>query len=143
LSRLHTGILALLIVDCILVGWRGDVVRAFPQTDSFYKLVGLPVNLRGLAFDGVTTATERHEGAPVLVLEGNIVSSRFVDVPQLKFVVRNAARQEIYSWTAVALRTPLPPGEAVSFRTRIASPPDAHDVVLRFVDRRDIVAPER
>ena len=146
LSRLHTGILALLIVDCILVGWRGNVVRAFPQTDSFYKLVGLPVNLRGLAFDGITTATERREGVPVLVVEGNIVNSarRFVDVPRLKFVVRNAARQEIYSWTAVASRTPLPPGEAVSFRTRVASPPpDAHDVVLRFVDRRDIVAAAR
>ncbi len=146
LSRLHTGILALLIVDCILVGWRGNVVRAFPQTDSFYKLVGLPVNLRGLAFDGITTATERHEGVPILVVEGNIVNSarKFVDVPRLKFVVRNAARQEIYSWTAVASRTPLPPGEAVSFRTRVASPPpDAHDVVLRFVDRRDIVAAAR
>ena len=146
LSRLHTGILALLIVDCILVGWRGNVVRAFPQTDSFYKLVGLPVNLRGLAFDGITTATERREGVPVLVVEGNIVNSarRFVDVPRLKFVVRNAARQEIYSWTAVASRTPLPPGEAVSFRTRVASPPPAaHDVVLRFVDRRDIVAAAR
>ena len=146
LSRLHTGILALLIVDCILVGWRGNVVRAFPQTDSFYKLVGLPVNLRGLAFDGITTATERHEGVPVLVVEGNIVNSArsFVDVPRLKFVVRNAAQQEIYSWTAVASRTPLPPGEAVSFRTRVASPPPAaHDVVLRFVDRRDIVAAAR
>ena len=146
LSRLHSGILALLIVDCILVGWRGHVVRAFPQTDSFYKLVGLPVNLRGLAFDGITTATERHEGVPVLVVEGTIVNSarKFVDVPRLKFIVRNAARQEIYSWTAVASRTPLPPGEAVSFRTRVASPPpDAHDVVLRFVDRRDIVAAAR
>jgi hypothetical protein len=35
----------------------------------------------------------------------------------------------------------LPPGEAVSFRTQLASPPpDAHDVLLRFVDHRDIVA---
>jgi len=146
MSRLHTGILALLIVDCILVGWRSNVVRAFPQTDSFYKLVGLPVNLRGLAFEAITTMTERHEGVPILVVEGNIVNSarKFVDVPRLKFVVRNAARQEIYSWTAVASRTPLPPGEAVSFRTRLASPPpETHDVVLRFVDRRDIVAAAR
>jgi predicted Zn finger-like uncharacterized protein len=146
MSRLHTGILALLIVDCILVGWRGHVVRAFPQTDSFYKLAGLPVNLRGLAFDDITTTTEQHKGVPILVVEGNIVNSarKFVDVPRLKFVVRNAARQEIYSWTAVPSRTSLPPGEAVSFRTRLASPPpDAHDLLLRFVDRRDIVAAAR
>ncbi len=146
MSRLHTGILALFIADCILVGWRGDVVRALPQTDAFYKLVGLPVNLSGLAFDGITTTTEQHKGDPVLVVEGNIVNSarKFVDVPRLKFVVRDAARQEIYSWTAVASRTLLPPGEAVSFRTRLTSPPpNAHDVLLRFVDRRDIVAAAR
>jgi len=146
MSRLHTGILALLIVDCILVGWRGNVVRAFPQTDSFYKLVGLPVNPRGLAFDGITTTTEQHKGVSILVVEGNIVNSarKFVDVPRLKFVVRNAARQEIYSWTAIPSRTLLPPGEAVSFRTRLASPPpEAHDLLLRFVDRRDIVVSAR
>jgi len=146
LSRLHTGILALFIVDCLIVGWRGHFVRAFPQTDSFYKLVGLPVNLRGLVFDGITTTTEQHEGVPVLVVEGSIVNnaSRSVAVPRLKFVVRNAGQQEISSWTAVASHALLPPGEAVSFRTRLASPPaNGRDVLLRFVDRRDIVAAVR
>ena len=38
-------------------------------------------------------------------------------------------------------RATLPPGEAVAFRTRLASPPpDAHDVLVRFVNRRDILA---
>jgi len=77
------------------------------------------------------------------VVEGNIVNNvhKIVDVPRLKFVVRNAARQEIYSWTAVPSRTMLPPGEAMSFRTRLASPPpDARDIILRFVTRRDLVA---
>ncbi len=146
MSRLHTGILALLIVDCFLVGWRSDVVRAVPQSDAFYKLVGLPVNLGGLAFKAITTTTEQHEGVPILTVEGNIVNGtdEFLGVPRVKFIVRNAARQEIYSWTAVASRTLLPPGEAVSFRTRLASPPPAaHDVLLRFVDRRDIVAAAR
>jgi len=146
LSRLHTGILALFIVDCLIVGWRGHFVRAFPQTDSFYKLVGLPVNLRGLVFDGITTTTEQHEGVPVLVVEGSIVNnaSKSVAVPRLKFVVRNAGQQEISSWTAVASHRMLPPGEAVSFRTRLASPPaNGRDVLLRFVDRRDIVAAVR
>jgi hypothetical protein len=146
MSRLQTAILVLLVVDCILVGWRFEVVRALPQTSSFYKLVGLSVNLRGLAFDGVATTTEQHEGVPVLVVEGKIVNSArtVADVPRLKFIVRDATRQEIYSWTAVPSRTLLPPGEAVSFRTELASPPpDTHDVLLRFVDHRDIVAAER
>ena len=33
--------------------WRVDVVRLLPQTASFYKRVGLEVNLRGLVFKDV------------------------------------------------------------------------------------------
>jgi predicted Zn finger-like uncharacterized protein len=142
LSPMQSGILALLLLDCVLIGWRSDFVRALPQTASFYAMIGLPVNLRGLAFDGVSTATEQHEGVPILVVEGNVVNAagKSVDVPRLKFIVRNAVRQEIYSWTAVPSRNMLPPGEAVAFRTRLASPPpDGRDVVVRFVSRRDIV----
>lgn len=143
LSHLYTGALALLLIDAFLVGWRSDVVWALPQTASFYALIGMPVNLRGLTFDSVVTTTEQHEGVPILVVEGDVVNTgrKIVDVPRLKFVVRNAARQEIYSWTAVPSRTLLPPGEAVSFRTRLASPPpDVHDLILRFVNRRDLTS---
>jgi len=146
LSLLQTAILAMALVDTFLVGWRTDVVRALPQTASFYSLLGLPVNLRGLAFNDVTTSMEQHEGVPILVVEGNVFNAarKAEDVPRLKFVMRNAARQEIYSWTTVPARASLAPGEAVAFRTRLASPPqDARDLVLRFVNRRDIVAGSR
>ena len=146
MSRLQTAILALLIVDSILVGWRKDVVRVLPQTASFYALMGLSVNLRGLVFEGVATSTEEHEGVPILVVEGKIVNDAgsIADVPRLKLAVRNAARQEIYSWTAAPPRATLSPGEAVAFRTRLASPPpDSRDVLVRFVNRRDIVAGTR
>jgi predicted Zn finger-like uncharacterized protein len=146
LSNLQSGILALLIVDAILVGWRNDVVRILPQTALFYSTLGLPVNLRGLALDSVTTTTEQHEGVPILVVEGSVLNNtrKIVDVPRLKFVVRNTANEEIYSWTAVPPRATLPPGEAVSFRSRLASPPiDGRDVLVRFVTRHDIIAGTR
>ena len=146
LSRLQTGMLALALLDVILVGWRTDVVRALPQTASFYSLIGLPVNLRGLVFDSVATVTEQHEGVPILVVEGNVINTtrRNEDVPRLKFILRNAAQHEIYSWTAVPVRASLSPGEGEGFRTRLASPPaDARDVVVRFVNRRDMVAANR
>jgi len=142
LSNLHTGILALALLDIFLVGWRTDIVQKLPQTASFYALAGLPVNLRGLAFDSITTSTLRDDGTPILVVEGNIINDtqKNVRVPQIRFVVRDAAAQEIYSWTANAARTSLLPGQAVAFHTRLASPPPtAHDVVLRFVNRRDAV----
>ena len=146
LSNLQSAILALIIADAVLVGWRNDVVRILPQTASFYSMLGLAVNLRGLALDGVTTTTEQHEGVPILVVEGSVVNNtrKIVDVPRLKFVVRNSANEEVYSWTAVPPRATLPPGEAVAFRSRLASPPtDGRDVLVRFVTRHDIIAGTR
>ena len=147
LSRLQTAILALALLDTILVGWRSDVVRALPQTASFYALLGLPVNLRGLTFDNVATATEQHEGVPILVVEGNVFNAtrRTEDVPRLKFILRNAARQEIYSWTVVPRARVAVAGRGEwAFAPGSASPPaDAHDVVVRFVNRRDIVGGNR
>ena len=138
LPNMQTGILALLIVDAILIGWRSDFVRVFPQTASFYATLGLPVNLRSVTFEDVATSTEQNEGVPILVVQGNIVNRghRIVDVSRLKFVVRNAAKEEIYSWTAVPPRPSLPGGEAVGFRSRLASPPPyGRDVLVRFVTR--------
>jgi predicted Zn finger-like uncharacterized protein len=146
LSLLQTGILALALLDAILIVWRTDVVRALPQTASFYSLLRLPVNLRNLTFNDVATSMEQHEGVPILVVEGNIFNAarKPEDVPRLKFVVRNAAHQEIYAWTAVPSRPSLGPGEAVGFRTRLASPPaSAHDLVVRFLNRHDVVAGSR
>jgi predicted Zn finger-like uncharacterized protein len=146
LSRLQTCIMALVVIDAVVVGWRVDIVRILPQTASFYARIGLPVNLRGLDFARITTITEQHENVPILVVQGDIVNdtAKIVDVPRLKFAVRNAARQEIYSWTAVPPRASLPPGETASFRSRLASPPpDAQDVLVRFVNRYDILAGAR
>ncbi len=143
LTRLQTAILALLVIDAVIVGWRRDIVRVLPQTASFYALIGLPVNLRGLVFDAVTTTAEQHEGVPILVVEGAIVNSTgaVAEVPRLKLAVRNAAKQEIYAWTAASPRATLAPYQAVAFRTRLASPPpEAADVLVRFINRRDIVA---
>jgi predicted Zn finger-like uncharacterized protein len=146
LTHLQNGILALLIANAVVIGWRNDFVRILPQTASFYAMLGLPVNLRGLVFEGITTTTEQHDGVPILVVEGNIVNDtrKIVDVPRLKFAARNPAREEIYSWTAVSPRTTLPPGETVSFRTRLASPPqEVRDVLVRFVNRRDVLGGAR
>lgn len=143
LSRLQTAILVLLIVDGVLIGWRNDVVRFLPQTASFYAMLDLPVNLRGLKFEGVKSVTDQYEGVPILLVEGNVVNvtDKVVEVPRLKLEIRNAAKHEIYSWTAATSHPTLSPGESVSFLTRLASPPpDGHSVLVRFVNRNDILA---
>jgi hypothetical protein len=125
------------------VVWRADVVRLMPQTASFYKLVGLEVNLRGLSFKDLKVATETVDGKPVLVIEGMIVSTtkKAVDLPRLRFSVRDAQGTEIYAWNAVLEQAVLKPGERAAFKSRLASPPpEGRNIDIRFFNRRDLAA---
>ena len=108
-----------------LVIWRVDVVRLLPQTAAFYNMVGLEVNLRGLMFKDVKITTETVEGKPVLVIEGVIVGEarKPVELPRLRFSVRDAQGAEIYAWNAVLEQPLLKPGERAWFKSRLASPP--------------------
>ena len=91
--------MALIVVDAIVISWRDDFVRPCRRPPRSMP-VDLPVNLRGLTSRFATT-TEQHEGVPILVVGGKIVNiTEDRDVPHLRFAVRNAAQQEIYSWTA-------------------------------------------
>ncbi|MGB6537564.1 MAG: zinc-ribbon domain-containing protein [Xanthobacteraceae bacterium] len=143
LSHLQSAIVGLLVVDAILIGWRKDIVRFLPQTAALYAAAGLPVNLRGVTFDSLSTSADANGGVPILVVQGNIVNATaaIATLPRLKLIIRNAAKQEIYSWTTAPPRAQLSPFEAVGFRTRLASPPPgAHDVLVRFVTRGDRLA---
>jgi predicted Zn finger-like uncharacterized protein len=143
LAAMPTVLLVLIAINAALIGWRSQVVRWVPQTASLYGAIGLPVNLRGLVFTNITTAKEIQDGVQVLVVEGTIVSTaaRAVDVPQLRFALRNGTGQEIYNWTAPPPRDALGPGQTMAFRSRLASPPrDGHEVFVRFFNRRDLVA---
>jgi predicted Zn finger-like uncharacterized protein len=124
-----------------LVFWRADVVRHRPQTASFYKMVGLDVNLRGLLFKDVKVTTETVEGKPVLVIEGTIVGEtrKTVDLPRLRFSVRDAQGAEIYAWNTVLEQTVLKPGDRAWFKSRLASPPpEGRSIDIRFFNKRDI-----
>jgi len=138
-----TAILALIAINAGLAMWRADIVRLVPQIASLYAAIGLPVNLRGVVFSEIATRLETQDGVQFLVVEGDIKSNsvRLAEVPRLRFAVRNAAGQEIYSWTALPSRNVLAPGTTMPFRSRLASPPpEAHAVLVRFFNRRDLVA---
>ena len=139
-------IVFLLFVSGALIGLRKDIVRHVPQMASFYSTIGLPVNLRGLVFHDVKISNETHDGVPVLVVEGVIASTVGipVDVPRLRFALRNAAGAEVYSWTAQPAQPVLEPGDTMPFRTRLASPPaDGQDLQVRFFTKRDAAGSAR
>lgn len=124
-----------------LIIWRVDVVRLLPQTAPFYRVVGLEVNLRGLAFRDITLSRETVDGKPVLVIEGAIlaVARKPVGIPRLRFSVRDAQGTEIYAWNAVLEQSTLEPGQRAAFKSRLASPPaEGRQIDVRFFNRRDI-----
>jgi predicted Zn finger-like uncharacterized protein len=124
-----------------LMIWRADVVRLLPQTAVFYKMVGLEVNLRGLAFKDIKVSNETVDGKPVLVIEGTIVgeTKKPVELPRLRFSVRDAQGAEIYAWNAVLEQPVLNPGERAYFKSRLASPPpEGRNIDVRFFNKRDL-----
>lgn len=128
------------LVVALLI-WRADVVRLLPQTAGFYKMVGLEVNLRGLVFKDVKVSSETVEGKPVLVIEGIILGEarKPVELPRLRFAVRDAQGAEIYAWNAVLEQAVLNPGEKAWFKSRLASPPpEGRNIDVRFFTKRDI-----
>jgi predicted Zn finger-like uncharacterized protein len=130
------------LVVALLI-WRNDVVRLLPQTAAFYNMVGLEVNLRGLSFKDVKVSSENVEGKQVLVIEGVIVGQarKPVELPRLRFSVRDAQGAEIYAWNAVLEQAVLKPGEKAWFKSRLASPPpEGRNIDVRFFNKRDIAA---
>jgi predicted Zn finger-like uncharacterized protein len=124
-----------------LVIWRVDIVRLLPQTATFYSLVGLEVNLRGLTFKDVKITTETVEGKTVLVIEGAISGEarKPIELPRLRFSVRDAQGAEIYAWNAVLEKPLLQPGERALFKSRLASPPpEGRNIDIRFFNKRDL-----
>jgi predicted Zn finger-like uncharacterized protein len=140
-AGLPTACAAMGALVLALVIWRGDMVRLLPQTASFYKMVGLDVNLRGLMFKDVKISSETVDGKPVLVIEGVITAEtrKAVELPRLRFSVRDAQGAEIYAWNAVLEQPILKPGETAWFKSRLASPPpEGRNIDVRFFNKRDI-----
>ena len=121
-----------------LVIWRGDMVRLLPQTAAFYRMVGLEVNLRGLAFKDVKLSSETVDGKQVLVIEGVIVGQtrsrskcRGLRFCGARRAGRGNLRLEHRAGTdrAQARRARL-------FRSRLASPPpEGRNIDVRFFNR--------
>ena len=140
-GALPTTCAAMAALIVALVVWRNDVVRLLPQTALFYKMVGLEVNLRGLAFKDLKITHETVDGKPVLVIEGVIVGQtrKTVELPRLRFSVRDAQGAEIYAWNAVLEQSVLNPGERAFFKSRLASPPpEGRNIDVRFFNKRDL-----
>ncbi len=139
--NLSAAVAAMAALIAGLIIWRTDVVRLLPQTAAFFRLAGINVNLRNLVIEDVRVSTETVDGAPVTVIEGAVSTTSFkpMEIPRLRFVVRDASGTQVYAWNTLLEPSVVNPGEKVTFKSRLASPPpNAHDLIVRFFNKRDI-----
>ena len=79
----------------------------------------------------------------MLLIEGAIVdiTRKPVEIPRLRFIVRDAKGADIYAWNAVLEQPVLNPGEKAWFKTRLASPPaEGREIAVRFFHKLDIAS---
>jgi predicted Zn finger-like uncharacterized protein len=118
------------------IAYRQPIAEAWPRSSSFYRAIGMPVNIMGLAFQDVDYDQTFEDGQPVLSVTGKVVnaSSRELPVPQVRVSLSDLNKRELQAWN-VDIGTPtLGPGESRAFVTRLLNPPsDSRTVDVRFV----------
>lgn len=116
------------------VRYRQDIAAVWPQTASLYSAIGLSVNARGIAFTDVKYKLQQEDGAPVLAVSGKLVniSTRELPVPAIRVDLMDDDKRVLYHWTFEPNVMTLQPGQVAPFMTRLASPPKAHHLELRF-----------
>jgi predicted Zn finger-like uncharacterized protein len=119
-----TGLAAavILIVAGLTMG-RDSVMAQWPRSARLYQLVGLAAEPlgTGLQVRQVTSARAEEDGAPALVVEGEIANVSEIprEVPPLKVVLHDRERREVQSWSFPPEQSQLPPGATLAFKTRI------------------------
>ncbi|CAD5250701.1 Zinc finger domain-containing protein, LSD1 subclass [Bosea sp. 62] len=114
---------------------RERIVRMVPQFAGLYASIGLPVNVRGLAFSAVESELVQDQQGRFLVVSGDVtnVAKGATRVPPITVMVQSEDGKVLYSWTTEPPRPSLEPAELMHFRARLASPPnDGRSVQLRF-----------
>jgi predicted Zn finger-like uncharacterized protein len=124
------GLDAAIVILLLILGLARDtVVEHWPRAARLYTLVGLAAEPpgAGLEFRQVNTARADDNGAPALVVEGEVanVSSVPRGLPKLKVVLQDDGKRALQSWRFEIPTGPLPPGGSALFRTTIPRPAEA------------------
>lgn len=136
------GLAVLAVVPgAILAAMPDRVVAALPAAAALYQTAGHAVNVYGLEIRSVDVQNLLLDGQRVMSIRGEIVNvSPFSrKIPWLRFGLRAANGREVYQWQLDTETRPLRPGEARSFTTRLAAPPEAADrIEIRFAHADEI-----
>jgi len=112
------------------ISYRQAIAELWPQSASFFAAIDRPVNLLGLAFADIAVDREFEAGQNVLAISGNVVNvtARELAVPDIRVVLTDSARRELYRWDFAPGAATLAPGAAAQFLTRLSGPPPEAEV---------------
>ena len=101
------------------------VVSMLPGATRLYAALGMPINAKGLAFQGVNYGWNQEGEETVLEVKGDIVNltDAPIKLPIVVVVLLDENGKELSQFTTVAKEEPLGAGEAAPFLAEIASPP--------------------
>ena len=147
-AALGGWLLFALVATVLLVGvvfGRQQIMAWAPETEPLYALVGLAEDpplptlpTIQLRLKEVTSDRRQVNGAPALVIEGEIVNptDEPQDVPPLVATLMDPTGIELKRWTFAAETQVLPPGGHVAFQTSTENPPSQGNLNLNFVPQR-------
>lgn len=130
------------VILALLVLQRHAAVARVPQLAGVFRAIGLPVNLQGLEFERVVTELVEEPQGRFLIVQGEIrnIAKGTLAVPPIEIVIQDSTVKSLYTWTVEASRPTIIQGDAIPFRTRLASPPQSGaNVILRFAAERKTV----
>lgn len=118
------------------------IVRTLPAASKLYAMAGTEVKINHFEIRKVEQQHLRVDNQRVLAIRGEVTNTgqRNELVPGLVFRLLDKSGKEVYSWVlnATAVRS-LPGGEATTFVTRVADPPEtAEKVEIGFANETKI-----
>jgi predicted Zn finger-like uncharacterized protein len=118
--------------------FRVPIVKALPGMAELYAKVGLPVNIRGLEFYGLSHQWVNKGGRMRLVVRGEIanITDDAVPIPEIVFAMVDSSGLEFFQWTERTITKQLKPGAKTRFRAQIPAPADrVQQLKIRFAKR--------
>ncbi len=132
------------VAACLLVMlgavwmFRGDIVRALPQTASAYALTGSDVNVYGLTIENLVSERTMDDGEPALSVRADLrnIDRKTRPAPLVRFDLRDEAGEAFFAWTIAPDAEELAPGETVPVAALLVNPPErAADVLMTLTEQ--------
>lgn len=117
--------LAVVLAGAVI--FRVNVVETWPRTAGAYAAVGMDINPAGLVVDGLNARLDEENGAPVLIVEGDVrnVTRRARPIPPLRAQVLDRDGSVLAEWSLMLESPELEAGASERFRSAFPAPPQA------------------